>query len=87
MPYRRPSVEPRRRVIFIGVEGKSDWAFAQFLQRCCDKEGLHLHLAIKAGTGGDSVVVVKEAARHLTKHPGKQDINAKLVLLDRDRID
>lgn len=86
MPHRGPPVEPRR-VVFIGVEGKSDRAFAQFLRRCCDKEGLHLHLAIKTGNGGDSVDVVKETTRHLTRHPGKQDISAKLVLLDSDRIE
>lgn len=85
MPH-RSSVEPRR-VIFIGVEGKSDRAFAQFLQRCCDKEGLHLHLDIKKGNGGDSVGVVKEAARHLTRHSDKRDISATLVLLDSDRIE
>lgn len=85
MPHRTP-VEPRR-VVFIGVEGKSDRAFARFLQRCCDKEGLYLHLAIKTGNGGDSVDVVKEMTRHLTKRPVKQDISAKLVLLDSDRIE
>lgn len=86
MPHRRPPVKPRR-VIFIGVEGKSDRAFARFLQRCCDQAGLHLHLAIKTGHGGDSVDVVKETTRHLTKHSDKRDISAKLVLLDSDRIE
>ena len=85
MPHRRPPVKPRQ-VIFIGVEGKSDRAFAQFLQRCCDQEGLHLHLAIKTGHGGDSVDVVKETTRHLTRHSDKRDISATLVLLDSDRI-
>lgn len=90
MHRRRPLVQPRR-VIFIGVEGKNDRAFAQFLQVCCDEEGRHLHVAIKTGNGGDSVHVVKETIRqtirHLTRHPGKQDISAKLVLLDGDRIE
>ena len=54
---RRRSVEPRR-VIFIGVEGESDRAFVQFLQRCCDGEGRRLHLRMKPGSGGDSVSVV-----------------------------
>ena len=83
---RRRSVKPRR-VIFIGVEGKSERAFAQFLQRCCDSEGRHLHLIIKPGGGGDSFSVVEEARRHLARHPAKRDIGAKLVLLDRDRIE
>lgn len=86
MPLRRPNPVEPKRVIFIGVEGKSDRAFAQFLQRCCDEECLHLHVDIKTGHGGDSVVVVQEAARHLTRHSSKKDIIAKLVLLDSDRI-
>lgn len=86
MPHRGPPVKPRR-VIFIGVEGRSDRAFAQFLRRCCDKEGRHLHVAIKTGHGGDSVDVVKETTRHLTRHPDKRDISAKLVLPDGDRIE
>ena len=76
-----------RRAIFIGVEGRSDRAFAQFLRRCCDKEGRHLHVAIKTGHGGDAVDVVKETTSHLTRHPDKRDISAKLVLPDGDRIE
>ena len=61
MPHRRLSPVKFRRVIFIGVEGKSDRAFAKFLRRCCDKDGLHLHLKIATGYDGRSVVVVQEA--------------------------
>ncbi len=82
---RRYRVE-RRRVIFIGVEGVSDRAFVTFLQNCCDEKGLHLHLNTKPADGGDSVVVVEEAARYLNRHPGRRDISARLVLLDSDRI-
>ena len=87
MPQRRLSPVKFRRVIFIGVEGKSDRAFAKFLRRCCDKDGLHLHLKIATGYDGRSVVVVQEATCHLTKHSDNKDISAKLVLLDRDRIE
>ena len=83
---RRPRSIKRKRVIFIGVEGESDRAFVQFLQRCCDGEGHRLHLRIKPGSGGDSVSVVEEAARHLARHSAKRDIGDRLVLLDRDRI-
>ena len=76
----------RRRVIFIGVEGTSDRAFVRFLQNCCDEKGLHLHLNTKPADGGDSVVVVEEAARYLNRHPGRRDISDRLVLLDSDRI-
>ena len=83
MPRRR--LVELRRVIFIGVEGKSDRAFVQFLQFCCDREGLHLHLNVTTGSGGDSVSVVKEAVRHMTRHLDRRDISRSLVLLDRDR--
>ena len=83
MPQRRP-VEPRR-VIFIGVEGKNDRAFAKFLQSCCNGAGLHLHLNVMTGSGGDSVAVVRETARRLTRKFDKRDISHSLVLLDRDR--
>ena len=85
MPRRRPiPVEPRR-VIFIGVEGETDRAFARFLQFCCDGEGLHLHLNVTTGSGGDSVSVVKEAVRRLKMHSGGGVISHRLVLLDLDR--
>ena len=77
---------PLRRVIFIGVEGMSDRAFVRFLQNCCDEKGLHLHLNTKPADGGDSVVVVEEAARYLNRHFERRDISDKLVLLDADRI-
>ena len=83
---RRRSVEPRR-VIFIGVEGESDRALAQFLQRCCESEGRRLHLMIKPGSGGDSVSVVEEAIRYLARHSAKRYIGDRLVLLDQDRIE
>ncbi len=82
---RRYRIEPRR-VIFIGVEGTSDRAFITFLQNCCDEKGLHLHLNTKPADGGDSVVVVEEAARYINRHPGRRDISDRLVLLDSDRI-
>ena len=82
---RRVQVEPRR-VVFIGVEGKSERAFAQFLACCCEEAGLHLHLNVKPGNGGDSVSVVEEARRRLEKHPARNEIRDRIVLLDRDRI-
>ena len=82
---RRYRVE-RRRVIFIGVEGTSDRAFVRFLHDCCDEKGLHLHLNVGLGYGGDSVVVVEEAVRYLNRHFERRDISDRLVLLDSDRI-
>lgn len=85
MGRRRPRVEPRR-VIFVGTEGRSDRPFVQFLQRCCDEAGRHVHVRVKPGSGGGSVAVVRAAACAL-KRLGREDISAKLVLLDRDRVE
>lgn len=82
---RRHAIEPRRAV-FIGCEGKSEQAFARFLGRCCDAEGLHLHLHVKSMDGGDSLSVVEAAGRYLARRPGARDIDTRLVLLDRDRM-
>ena len=84
MGRRGPRIEPRR-VIFIGTEGRSERAFVRFLRRCCDEAGPHVHLHVKSGSGGGSVAVIRDAARYL-KGLDKEDIDAKLVLLDRDRI-
>ena len=83
---RRRSGIARRRVIFVGVEGKSDRAFVQFLRRCCDEKRLHLHLDVKPGNGGDSVDVVDAAGRYLRRHAGRRHIKHRLVLLDADRL-
>lgn len=82
---RRPKLVEPRRVIFIGVEGKNDRAFAQFVQFCCDGEGLHLNLKVATADGGDSVSVVRDATRGLKRHQDRKIISHSLVLLDRDR--
>ena len=82
---RRGQVQPRR-VIFIGCEGKSERAFVRFLAHLCQETGLHLHLDARPGNGGDSVSIVREARRHLEKHPDRKSIKDSFVLLDRDRI-
>ena len=83
---RRGGVE-RRRVVLIGVEGKSDRAFARFLGGVCEDAGLHLHLDVKPAHGGDSAAVVEETGRRLKRHPDPRSISARLVLLDSDRIE
>lgn len=82
---RRSRIEPRQ-IIFIGGEGPSERAFGQFLARCCDDAGKHLHLEVRPATGGDSLAVVEEAKRRLERHPARKDFKARLVLLDRDRL-
>ena len=82
---RRPAV-PSRKAFFIGVEGPSDEAFIAFLQRCCDREGLHVHLRASAAGGGSPRSVVEDAGRALVRSSPRQ-FAAGLVLLDADRIE
>ena len=77
----------RRRVVLIGVEGKSDRAFVRFLGNICEGERLHLHLDVKPSNGGDSLVVVEETWRRLKRHPDIRAISKRLVLLDSDRME
>ena len=83
---RRRRDVPRRHVIFVGVEGKSDRAFVRFLGLMCDEAGLQLHLDVKPCGGGDSLAVVQETARQLRRHPDPRGIATRLVLLDTDRM-
>ena len=83
----RRRLVPQRKVIFIGTEGDSDRAFAQFLQRCCDQEQLRVHLKIKPASGGDSVAVVEDIGRWLAKNDPGKNYQTRLVLLDHDRIE
>ncbi|MDE0348641.1 MAG: hypothetical protein OXM56_02890 [Gammaproteobacteria bacterium] len=58
----------------------------KFLQRCSDTAGLHIHLTVRPGTGGDSVAVIEGAHRRLAKESGRPDFSEQIVLLDADRI-
>ena len=82
----RRRLVPQRKVIFIGTEGDSDRAFVQFLQRCY-QEHLPVSLKIKPASGGDSVTIVEDIGRWLAKNPSRKDYQARLVLLDHDRIE
>lgn len=84
---RRPGRVQRRRVVFIGVEGKSDRAFARFLGGVFEDAGLHLHLDVRPASGGDSVAVDEETGRRLRRHPDPRSISERLVPLDSDRIE
>ena len=83
---RRGPVVPSRKAFFIGVEGPSDEAFIAFLQRCCDREGLHVHLRASAARGGSPRSVVEGAARALGRLPRRQFAD-RLVLVDADRVE
>ena len=79
------SIAPRR-TIFIGVEGRSDHAFVQFLEKRCERKDRHLHPVIHSAKGGDSVAVIESAIRHLSKNPPAKGFRQQFVLLDEDRI-
>ena len=83
---RRRPVVPPRKALFIGVEGRSDEAFIAFLQRCCDREGLHVHLKASSAGGRSARAVVEDAGRALDRFPRRQFAD-RLVLLDADRIE
>ena len=59
----------------------------RFLQRLCDEAGLHVHLDVKPQDGGGSVAVIEQAGRWLERNRSRRDYRARLVLLDRDRIE
>ena len=84
---RRVLAVPRRTVIFIGLEGRSEEAFVRFLQRCCDGQKLSVHLSVSVAGGGDSLAVVRHAGRCLERSVSRRDVSAKLVLLDADRVE
>ena len=86
MRGRRRPVRPRRS-FFIAGEGQSERPFARFLQHLCDEAGLHVHLDIKPQDGGGSVAVIEQAGRWLKRNRSGREYQARLVLLDRDRIE
>ena len=86
MRGRRRLVQPRR-AIFIAGEGQSERPFVIFLQRLCDEAGLRVHLDAKPQDGGGSVAVIEQAGRWLKRNRSRREYQARLVLLDRDRIE
>ena len=77
----------RRRVVFVGGEGRSERAFVGFLQQCCTESELNVHLRSWEGSGGDSLSVVHDMSRYLRRQQFTPEVETKLVLLDEDRID
>ena len=79
---------PKRKRFFIGAEGESERSLAKWLLQLCDEAGLHVHLDIRVGSGGDSLAVVIYSVKQYkkrTRDHGK--FSAGLVLLDDDRIE
>ena len=86
MRSRRRPVQPRRS-FFIAGEGQSERAFVRFLQRLCDEARLYVHLDVRPQDGGGSVAVIEQAGRWLKRNRSRREYQARLVLLDRDRIE
>ena len=53
----------------------------------CDEAGLHVHLDVRPQDGGGSVAVIEQAGRWLKRNRSRREYQARLVLLDRDRIE
>lgn len=81
---RHPAVSARTP-ISITVEGASDEAFVRFLQGCCDREGVSVHLSPSVAHGGDSLAVVEHAVR--ARSSARRQFSARVVLLDADRTE
>lgn len=71
----------------MAVEGPSDEAFVKFLQGCCERAGVHVHLSASVAQGGDSLAVVEHAARQVARSSARSQFAARLVLLDADRTE
>lgn len=78
---------PPRHSFFIAGEGQSERPFVSFLQHLCGEAGLHVHLDIRPQDGGGSVAVIEQAGRWLKRNRSGREYQARLVLLDRDRIE
>ena len=78
---------PRRKRIFVGTEGQSERSFAAWLQSSCDDAGLHVHLDVRVGTGGDSLAIAEYAIQEYKKRSSQFGLfGAAAVLLDADRL-
>lgn len=78
----------RRTRIFVGAEGESERSFAAWLRGLCDSEGCHLHLDIIVAGGRSSAKIVETCAGRCRERSGKHGpYRARLVLLDRDRLE
>ena len=77
----------RRKVpVFVGTEGASEVQFAYFLRDLCLAESTGVHVKVWAGTGGDSLHVVRQMRRYMKKNGLKREYSRKFVLLDEDRV-
>lgn len=85
---RRSLQVPRRHSIFIGVEGARERTFARFLEKRCNLQYLPFAPGYPSSAGGgDSVAIVENAVRYLSRRAAKDDYHRRLVLLDEARIE
>lgn len=76
----------RRKHIFFGGEGRSEGAFAAWLQHLCDRAGLALHLDGNPSRGGDTLKVVRDAIKKREQQAKKGSYTVSLILVDEDLI-
>jgi len=86
MVRRRP-VRPARKRVFIGTEGRSEAAFAAFLQDLCNEHDRHLHLDIYIGSGGAPISIFKESSKRRKIGRGDGTYVASLCVMDRHEFD
>ncbi|VVM06174.1 RloB domain-containing protein [Methylacidimicrobium tartarophylax] len=84
---RRPSLSRRRKkVIYVGCEGKSEEAYVALLNEFIKEQKLDLWLeADRLNPGaGDPLELVRKASKHVRKE-GRNAFAYKVILLDQDR--
>ena len=76
----------RREPIFVGTEGASEAQFVYFLRDLCSAENARVHVKVWQGSGGDSLYVVEQMMRYMTRNERGREYSRKFVLLDEDRM-
>lgn len=56
-------LRPRRRRIFMGVEGESERSLVRWWKHLCDEAESHVHLDVVVGGGGDGLAIAEFAVK------------------------
>ena len=81
-------LRPRRRRIFMGVEGESERSLVRWWKHLCDEAESHVHLDVVVGGGGDGLAIAEFAVkryRQRTERLGR--FAAGFIVLDADRVE
>ena len=77
---------PRRRRIFLGCEGASEYAYGAWLQRLCDEAELAIQLDRHQAFGGDTLSIVTRSLERRSRGLSKGRYASSIVMLDLDRL-